>query len=662
MNIKPALASRRRFFPDSLLRFAFFGFIFQFHFFAFASEQSVQKPDSNLVKQLLDSGFVLESIDYKAALKIYSEANKVSKEINYVLGQAKALHYRGIVYSDKSEYREALQNYRQAKKLYEQINYKRGVGACHTNMGNLYRYQSKYDSALVYYQAGIRLFKQSSQLDGLSMAYGNAGGIFQSMKQLEKALSYFILSEKAAAQANDSLSLCRALINQGTILNDLKQYKNSYRVNRKALEIATRQEDDYGLQLATINLADHYKRLHQYENAIQFGLKSLHYTLKLANPYDIADIKRRLGDLYLLSGKPDKSNAFYLEAIAISEKIKATEISENIYTSLHKLHAGTGEFKLAYKYQALAQQYQDSILGEKELKAINELELKYQTLEKDKELAQQQLQLEKSRQYIIYSFGAALIAFLLVALLVVYYNYKRKSHYRQLKTVQQENEIQVLQAWVKGEEKERTRIAHNLHDEIAGILAAAKMHMNALEIQAQEINSHSGYHKVLDLLNQASVSVRKTAHNLMPEVLMHHGLDKALRRFCTNISNEELLVVNYDSLGRIRRFPADFELSIYRIVQELMNNTLKHSKATAVLIQLSFHIEVLSITIEDNGIGFKKTNFPLEGMGLNSLFSRVNALKGKIDINSEEGQGVSVYLEFETTEYPEPVMLEEAAG
>jgi len=204
---------------------------------------------------------------------------------------------------------------------------------------------------------------------------------------------------------------------------------------------------------------------------------------------------------------------------------------------------------------------------------------------------------------------------------------------------------------MQGEEKERTRIARDLHDEVASMLAAAKMHMNSLVLQAQEIIQHKGYHQVVDLLDEASVSVRKTAHNLMPEVLMQHGLDKALRRFCTNISNDKLLVIQYDSWGDFKRFVPNFELSVYRVVQELLNNIIKHAQASETLVQLSCQDQVLSITIEDNGIGFAPENLSKTGTGMSSIKSRVHALQGKIDILSEMGKGASIYLEFETTEF-----------
>ncbi|QNF31444.1 tetratricopeptide repeat protein [Adhaeribacter swui] len=609
------------------------------------------KPDSNYVKQLLDSGAVLETTNPKAALKLYAEIDQLSQKINYQLGQAKALHYRGIVFSDRSNYPAALVHYKKALQLYRKLNYKRGIGACYTNMGNLYRYQSKFDSALVHYQISIDFFKKYDQYDALSLACGNAGGIFMQMQQPEQANRYFIESLQYAKQAGDSSLISRALINQGTALYKSGKKEAAADTYKKALQMADLIQDYYALYLANINLADYYKQKKQYTKAIEYGQKSLTYALKLDTPYDVADIKRIIGDLYLANNKPEEAQNYYLQAIDVSEKIKAPEISAAAYSALQELYAIRQDYKKAYKYQQLAQQYQDSMLGEKQLKFLNELEVKYQTAQKDKELAQKQLQLQKNQQFIVYSVGAAVIALLVALLLYLHFRHKNKVYQRQLKEVEQQKEIMVLQALMQGEEKERTRIARDLHDEVAGMLAAAKMHMNALVLQAKEIIQHKGYRQVVELLDEATVSVRKTAHNLMPEVLMQHGLDEALRRFCSNISNDKLLVVQYYSFGDFERFAPNFELSVYRIVQELLNNIIKHAQASETMVQLTYQDQVLSITIEDNGVGFDAKNLSKTGTGMSSIKSRVHALKGKIDIDSEPGQGVSTYIEFETALY-----------
>lgn len=604
--------------------------------------------DSLRVKHLLDSAYALESVSGDNALRVYAEAIRVSREINYVLGEAKALHYSGIVYSDKSMYPEALERYRQAVTAYRRINYSRGIGACFINVGNVYRFQSKLDSSLVNYQKALQILIKNNHIDALSQAYGNAGGVFQELKQYERAFEYHSESVRYATLANDSVVLCRALINQGTVLNDLKRLDESLATQMKAMTIAENLHDDYSLQLTNINVADHYRQLRQYPLAIRYGMRSLQYALKLGTPYDVADIKKRVGDLYAGNREYDKAKALYLDAILLSEGIRATEISVSAYRALHNTHALLGDFRQAYKYLGLEKQYQDSILGEKQLKSINELEVRYRTLQKDEELARRQLQLQQSRQYVVYSFGAALILLLSILLLAIGYFNRKRNHRRKLQEIEREKKIQVFQAVMQGEEKERIRIAHDLHDGVAGMLAAAKMHLTSMALVGPAVMKNSSYHQAVSLLDDASTSVRKTAHNLLPEILMLYGLDKALQRYCSSISNDKQLTIQYDSWGETARYADNFELSVYRIVQELLNNIIKHSKATEAIVQLSSRDSILSITVEDNGVGFTAEKLIEEGVGIASLRSRVQIMRGKIDIVSNPGEGVSIYIEFDT--------------
>jgi len=512
---------------------------------------------------------------------------------------------------------------------------------------------------MIYYHAALQAIEQFKNPKQLSMIYNNIGDVFVDLKQYEKAVEYLDKSVNLATQAKDTAVLCFVLGNKGATLNFLKEFDKSIELEKEVLRLAEKKGYDNPMWTAYRSLGYSYRNKGIYDTAIYYGLKSLEHATKLSDQYNVARAKYGLGDLYFDIGNFKEAKSFYLQTIELADSINATELKALSYKSLHTLYAKQNDFKQAYKYQALAQQYQDSILSEKQMKTINELEVKYQSLQKDKELAQNQLQLQKSKDYIIYSIGAALIALLVAALIFLYYRNKRRTYLRQLKLVKQEKEVQVLQALMQGEEKERTRIAHDLHDEVAGMLAAAKMNLNALAMQVQDVVEDKGYHKVMDLLDETSVRVRNTAHNLLPEILMQHGLEKAINKYCNNISNDSFLTVRFYSLGGVERYALNFELAVYRIVQELLNNIIKHAKATEVLVQLGVQHNVLFITVEDNGIGFNASNVSSEGTGLKSLQARVKALNGKIDITSEVGEGVSAHLEFDITIMKEQVAIRE---
>ena len=200
---------------------------------------------------------------------------------------------------------------------------------------------------------------------------------------------------------------------------------------------------------------------------------------------------------------------------------------------------------------------------------------------------------------------------------------------------------------MQGEEKERNRIAKDLHDGIAGMLVAVKMHLNALIDERKELKELEHTGKIITLLDDAYGEVRKTSHNLMPEVLLKHGLDEALKRYCHNISSQNKLIVEYDSWGNIKRFKSSFELSIYRIIQELVTNIIKHSKASRALVQISVQDHILSVDIEDNGIGME-SEASVDGMGLHSLERKIKTMDGKLHTISSSNAGFGVYMEFDT--------------
>lgn len=327
----------------------------------------------------------------------------------------------------------------------------------------------------------------------------------------------------------------------------------------------------------------------------------------------------------------------------------------SVYQKLARLHFLTGNFKDAYNYQVKYAAFKDSFYSKQNTRTIAEVESRFQWAQKERALSEKQLQLtqkdlalEKSNRNVLYALSGVVIL-LLVATMFYFQGRNRKRAFAfKLQAMKQQQEIEMLQAMMRGEEKERSRIAKDLHDGVAGILAAAKMHLRGIVNREKQVENSEDFRQTMSLLDDATIEVRKTSHNLMPEVLLQHGLDEALRRYCTNVSNDAL-TIQYDSWGELERLNNTFELSVYRIVQELLNNIIKHSQATEAIVQLNHREGVLSITVEDNGVGFEMNENSSNGIGIQSLLARVDAMNGKMEIDSKSDQGVSVYIELETT-------------
>ena len=152
------------------------------------------------------------------------------------------------------------------------------------------------------------------------------------------------------------------------------------------------------------------------------------------------------------------------------------------------------------------------------------------------------------------------------------------------------------------------------------------------------------FERSLDMLDHSISELRRVAHNMMPEVLVRFGLSEALKSYCDSLRSSQLFKIDYQSIGKEDRLPEKTEIFIFRIVQELLNNVVKHARASHVLVQLARHANEVSITIEDNGTGFTPENRQSGGAGLSSVQSRVDYLKGKLDLQSSPGQGTSIHI------------------
>jgi signal transduction histidine kinase len=214
--------------------------------------------------------------------------------------------------------------------------------------------------------------------------------------------------------------------------------------------------------------------------------------------------------------------------------------------------------------------------------------------------------------------------------------------------LEKDKKLLTAEAMLKGQEEERSRIAKDLHDGLGGMLSGAKLSLNNMKenIFLSPENQQS-FEQSIAMLDRTISELRKVAHNLMPDILVKFGLDEALKEFCCSIETSTGIDVIYQQLGEDRKLSPQAEITIYRIVQELVNNALKHADAKQIIVQLTKNHVKAGVTVEDDGNGFD-VNDPLlkKGAGLINIMSRVDYFKGTLDINSQPGKGTSVNIEL----------------
>lgn len=210
----------------------------------------------------------------------------------------------------------------------------------------------------------------------------------------------------------------------------------------------------------------------------------------------------------------------------------------------------------------------------------------------------------------------------------------------------QNQEIAKLEALIDGEEKERRRIAQELHDGLNGDLSAIKYRLSALEESGLSAIDTENLTKVIDMIDESCAQVRSISHNLMPSSILDYGLIETVKEYCVKINSSDNFKIDFQFFGNYIALSKKTETVIYRIVQELVANILKHSKATEAMIQFNYREEELFITVEDNGIGFDKNKTP-NGIGHKNIQTRVDFLNAQLDVDtSSAGTSYTIAIDL----------------
>ncbi len=198
-----------------------------------------------------------------------------------------------------------------------------------------------------------------------------------------------------------------------------------------------------------------------------------------------------------------------------------------------------------------------------------------------------------------------------------------------------------MNAMIEGQEAERSRIAKDLHDGLGGLLSTVKAHFSNIQSEIQKIEKINVYNRANELVDEACDEVRRISHNLMPGALRLEGLNTAVEHLGEEMSAAHSFTVRVESIGMKTRMEESKEVFVFRIIQEALNNIIKHAEATDVLIQLSETDEEYHFIVEDDGKGFDPLQIE-SGLGLKSIQSRVDFLKGSLDVDTKEGVGTTI--------------------
>lgn len=593
--------------------------------------------------------------DPDATIKALERIGEKSLSIGYKYGYAKTgVSIANIIINLKPEedVKEALVIQKKIKDiiLTDPKAEQKKIELWYQQMGSCYSIISEFDSAMHYYSQALNigLKKRNKTLEDtatLAVNYINLADMFLQMQQYEKVIYY---ARQCLPIAQNKL-FKEQLFQSYAILTDAFIKLNNTDSAQKYLTLMMgtdyeRPELEEKIYHETIG--SFYLLKKDYLNAIKYFKKSTKI-----NDYPSNAGLKGLGICYLMLKNYNLAEFYLLEAEKELIQLKTDNILlVSVYAHLAAVYDSTNNFEKAYKYRNLEYALQKEIDNASKTRIVNQLEGEYRKAEQDKQLVLNEIQLmqfksklQNQRTLII---GISLLVLLLLTALGLFYQ-KNKIQKQKSEAQLRAQEIDKLKAAIEAEEKERSRIGRELHDDIMVQLSLVKMNIEALPAAIPEIEKLNDFISLKEQLRVTGRDLRQTAHNLSPDTLLADGLTQALLYFFKNVQYRTKLKINFQYYGQAVQLPQETEINIYRIAQELIQNIIKHAKAKNILIQLSYRQDMLTLTIEDDGIGFstKKDN-QNEGIGLKSIRSRLKVLKGTMDIHTKNPQGTSITIEI----------------
>ncbi len=611
-----------------------------------------QRPgDTTAIHHHNELAFRFQQSDQRRAFGHARAALHLSQQLDFARGEGKALTILGIIHNIGGHFDSALVYHKQALALRRRLNDRSGEAAVLNNLGLTYLYQGNYPKATATMIHSLRLEEQGGDSVRIAEGYINLGNVFLELKQYEQGERYY---RRYLRLTHDSLGQAIAYNNLSLIASRLhKDPRAAVRLAQKAEGLTRRLGDKHFQAQALGNIGAGYAQLKNFRAAVDFQQQGLVLEEALGEQEAVANSLVSIGSN--LANLNDPAAIGYLtRGLALARELGARPVEKNAHEALSQAYENRGDLK-----QALVHQHQMTVLGDSLLTAetsqqIQELRTQYDLEKQEQQNRIKSLQLMerdqmlRRRNWQLFSLLGGLVAAAVVGWLL--WNRARLRQRLEVEQLQQRQLRERAAAVLEAEERERRRIGADLHDSVGQLLSAAKLNLSGLqhELQLRDPTQELLLTNALDTLDESLREVRSLSHQLVPNALLRSGLVAAVREFVDKMAGAGPLKIELETLGLEHRLPLPVENVVYRSIQEIVANVVKHARATQVMVQLLGQPHELTVLVEDNGIGFDLTEAlarPEAGIGLRNLYSRIAYLGGRLDIDARPGRGTIVTLE-----------------
>ncbi|MCD4746247.1 MAG: sensor histidine kinase [Bacteroidales bacterium] len=537
-------------------------------------------------------------------LKYVLETVDITSKFGLKALQARAFSIAGVIYKNKGDFETSLEYQLQALKIAEELGLKKTMASSYNDLGVLYKTLGEYDLAIENYKKSLKILEEFDYKYGTVMILNNIGTIYDAKNDNEKAMDYYNQALEISEKNNILQGKAISLNNIGELFIKKNNYSKALTYFFNTYEIDKKTGDKFGGIYTLLNIARTYNELKNYSNSIKY----------------------------------------YKIALNDAEEQKAKLLISKIFYGLSATYEAMKKFDTALEYFKKFQLLNDSVFNEKKSEQFLEMQTKYETEKKEKEitfLTQEkeihQLEISQQRNQILLLL--LIVASVIVLSVFIYYRYRQKQKALLNAEIIKQKELR-LKTVIETQEEERKRIAKDLHDGLGQILSGLKLTCQGL-ITSKKVKDEDNVSNLMEInkiLDNACHEVRTISHQMMPRELNELGLIPSIEDMINNSLGNLQINVSFEHFGITDRFDEKIEIGLYRIAQELINNVIKHSQATNVNIQLYKNKGMLVFMVEDNGKGFQLEEIKDKGIGLLNINSRVDAING--ELNYETGSGI----------------------
>ncbi len=558
---------------------------------------------------------------------------------NYQLAQG--LKMKGVYFHMRSGHDSAIYFYQQAINIDRQNNRLEEVNLNTINIGDVYTRMGNFDLALKYSISAHHYFDSISDKEHEILALRNIAQIYSLTGEKEKALTYFKEVYETVSTTTDTVHLAHATSNLGTVYISLGNFKQGKKYTLEAIKLFKHIPDYVGMGASYQMLGNIFKNRDELDSAGNQFMKALQCYEISKYPLGLCQTYYNLGGLHDVLEQPHKAIDYYERSIDYGKQVGDIDLAQLASKDLASDYAKMGNYEKAYKTHVQYHDLSQQVMDREKQTTIAQLETKFETAKKDKEIeiqktkiAEQEYKILRNKQFIY-----ALLSFLAIGILSFLYWRSRVK----IKTLQlqekhgQEIQQQRMMAIIESQEQERRRFTADLHDSFGQLISILKMNISELADFASK-NSFlkmEKFHECKHIINEMYMELRNVVFDLLPQVLVSGGIEPALHELSERINRSEKVfteVMCYDLDG----ISKDVEVALYRICQEWINNIMKYSDATSISIQVTTDDNELTLTIEDNGLGFDKERLiNSKGNGWKNINSRADIFCGELELETD---------------------------